>query len=65
MTADPDPGPPAPHEPERGRSRAERRAEAAQMVTVLGRALAAQVVRLASTADPAPDGWWFAPGPRR
>jgi hypothetical protein len=31
------------------------------MVTVLGRGRAAQVARLAASADPAPDGWWFTP----
>ena len=53
---------PPPHEPDRPPSRAERRATAARMVTVLGEALSAQITRLAATADPAPEGWWFAAG---
>lgn len=47
--------------PDRPPSRAERRAEAAHMVTLLAAALATQVGRLVASADPAPEGWWFHP----
>lgn len=51
--------------PDRSRSRAARRTEAARMITVLADALAGRFAELDEAAEPLPRGWWFSPDTRR